>query len=366
MPHPPDDGRLLLGRDVSERRRPRRGVILGAVGGPGHARLGARLFVDHRIHALEVHATGSETLSVQRVRAALELEVSLLAPPLAEGVLQDPVLDQPALDPLLTPPGDHHRVIDGHDLRVGGVRGGAAVLGGDDSARVELKHLVGVDANRHRLLRNRLHQRLLPSLEIQLAVPEHAILQLQVRGAVAVGGAQAGLDGVQHPPLVLGAQFLEIDAELSRVRRSHRRLADHRGARVMALTQTGGRGSARGRLGAHVRSRGGGGGGGGAVESARSRQTAILVNPLVGGEHVPRVAPAVVTVAVDELLRAELHVLLASAGDDDLGLDGVRGGVGPAGGAGRLLGVDLAHHLGDVGPVEVLRVARDGAVAAKA
>mmetsp|Transcript_27614 Transcript_27614/g.69156 ORF Transcript_27614/g.69156 Transcript_27614/m.69156 type:complete len:225 (+) Transcript_27614:1193-1867(+) len=46
---------------------------------------------------------------------------------------------------------------------------------------------------------------------------------------------------------------------------------------------------------------------------------------------------------------------LLAAADHHLRLDSVSGSVGPAGGAACLLGVNLTHHLGHVGPVETPR-----------
>mmetsp|Transcript_9587 Transcript_9587/g.37403 ORF Transcript_9587/g.37403 Transcript_9587/m.37403 type:complete len:336 (+) Transcript_9587:436-1443(+) len=283
----------------------------------------------------------------------------MLTPVLAEGVLEDPVLDELALDHLLAPAGNDHGVVDCHDLGVWGVRRGPAVGGPDDTRRVQLEYLVGVDSNCDGLLGDGLHERSLAGVKIELAVAVNPVLEVHVRRAVAVRGTQAGFDAVEHALLLLGAErLLEEHAELAEVALVAS-LIDERlgvffpngGYFFPKRTErgAGSRAEHGGALRASEEPRG-------AVECPRGGQPAVLVDPLVRREHVAGVAPAVVVVAVDELLGAELDVLLATPADDLDRLDGVRGRVRPARRARGLLRVDLTHHLRDVRPVEVARV----------
>ena len=336
----------------------RGGVVLGPEGGTLDAGVLVGVLVDDGVDGLKVQSAGAEALLVHGIRPTLELEVSALAPVLAEGVFENPVLDGLALDNLLAPTDDDDGVVDGHNLRVRGVRRGSAVGRSDDTRGVQLEYLVGVDADGDGLLRDSLHERRLAGVKVELAVAVDPVLEVHVRRAVAVRGTQAGLDAIQHALLLLGAQgLLEEHAKLAQVTGVLRLIEQSLGVLLAnggdilerPERRAGSRAEHRGALRAREETRG-------AVERPRGGQTTVLVDPLVRGEHVPGVAAAVVVVAVDELLGAELHVFAAASADHLDRLDGVRGGVRPAGRARRLLRVDLTHHLRDIRPVEVARV----------
>ena len=122
------------------------------------------------------------------------------------------------------------------------------------------------------------HQRVLAGFEIQLAVSENPVHELKVRGAIAIRAPERALDCVQFPSLILRAQ-----------------------RRLLVLTEVGVLLATAQRAGRGVKSGGSPGArhGGGSVERPRGREAAVLMDPLVRGEHVPGVAPRVVPVAVN-------------------------------------------------------------------